>query len=94
MLNVRGDHVNRTLNELVGEENHLFFVTDGEGRVIFRNRQSESERAESILAAGNVQEARITGQGTYRVYRQESGDLEWNYCLAVPGEVAYQVPTG
>lgn len=92
VLNVRGDHVNRTLNELVGEENHLFFVTDGEGRVIFRNRQSESERAESILAAGNVQEARITGQGTYRVYRQESGDLEWNYCLAVPGEVAYQVP--
>lgn len=92
VLNVRGDHVNRTLNELVGEENHLFFVTDREGRVIFRNRQSESEHAESILAAGNVQEARITGQGTYRVYRQESRNLEWNYCLAVPDEMAYQVP--
>ena len=92
VLNVRGDHVNRTLNELVGEENHLFFVTDGEGRVIFRNRQAGAERAEAVLAAGNAREARITGQGTYRVYRQESGDLGWNYCLAVPGEVAYQVP--
>ena len=60
--------------------------------MIFRNRQSESEHAESILAAGNVQEARITGQGTYRVYRQESRNLEWNYCLAVPDEMAYQVP--
>lgn len=92
VLNVRGDHVNRTLNELVGEENHLFFVTDGEGRVIFRNRQAGAERAEAVLAVGNAREARITGQGTYRVYRQESGDLGWNYCLAVPGEVAYQVP--
>lgn len=92
VLNVRGDHVNRTLNELVNEENHLFFVTDGEGRVIFRNRQADSERTETVLAAGNVDEANLPGQGVYRIYRQASGDPGWNYCLAVPAEVAYQVP--
>lgn len=89
VLNIRAETINRTLSDLVGEEDHLFFITDMEGKRIFCNRQS-AETGISPFLQGSAKT--VSGKKTYCVYRRTSDDLGWNYYLAVPQAVAYQVP--
>ena len=89
VLNVRGETINRRLNDLVSEPDHLFFITDGSGRLIFHNQQAKDN-----LLPGLAEGATAMGPGgeSYRIYSQTSEDLNWNYYLAVPCDAAYQVP--
>lgn len=92
VLNIRGETINRTLNDLVGEEDSLFFITDGDGRLIFHNRQADRERAEAVLKAGSAEKVGLPSGGVHRIYRCSLGGLGWSYYLAVPQAMAYQVP--
>lgn len=89
VLNIRGETINRTLDGLAGEENHLLFITDQEGRLIFHNKQTEGINLNPVLDGGRTA---VLDQRTYCVYQKNSEELGWKYYLAVPQAIAYQVP--
>ena len=89
VLNVRRENINRTLNSLVKEGDHLFFITDRDGQLIFFNDQARTIAADPVWDSGSKV---WYGQQHYCVYKTVSREMEWNYYMAVPQKTAYQVP--
>ena len=92
VLNIRGDTINRTLNTLDSNPDHLLIVTDGKNNPIFSNSQVAVIGKTGALKIIAGEKNAVVDEILYRVYRQESESLDWNYYLAVPEHLAYRVP--
>lgn len=94
VLNIREDDINRKLDLLVPEPDHMFYITDENQRVIFANSQAEitGEHMLDGIAASIPNQRIVIGEESCCVYTMKSQNLGWRYYLIIPERTVYLLP--